>query len=97
MINPSDCREIVVDTEHCTRDKVFHDNLKGGFYYGTVYAFNYHARLTKSRKDSLTLFPQKSTPQRSVSLRILSEIGNCLFQSLSPFYSPLLPMERLKG
>ncbi len=96
MINPSEYRVNYVDAERSPRDKVFHNNLLGGFYHGTVYASNYHAKVSSLRKDFLTLSPHKSTRARSVRPRILPETENYLFQSLSPFYSPWLPAERAK-
>jgi hypothetical protein len=82
--------------EYSPRDKVFHNNLIGGFHHGTLYASNYHANLMSLRKGFLILSPHKSTLRRSVRPGILPETENCLFQSLSPFYSPLLQVERAR-
>lgn len=96
MSNQSEYGENYVDAEHSARDKVFYNNLIGGFYHGTHYASNYHANMTSLHNGFLILSPHKSTLRRSVRPGILPETENSLFQSLSPFYSPLLQVERAK-
>jgi hypothetical protein len=90
-------REIYVDTEQASRDKIIYHNNLGGFYYGTDYALKNHANLTITRKNFLKLFPDKSSPQGSWRPSISPEIENSLFQSLSSSYSQLSPVERPRG
>jgi hypothetical protein len=73
---------------------MLHENLPGGVYYGTVFEFKYHAKVTDFAGNFWKLFPALLTLPKSSLPKTLPETENSLFPGFSSSYSRWLPAER---
>jgi hypothetical protein len=94
-----------VDSGPLSRDKytervsyrnvaMLHENIPEGVYYGTVFEFKYHAKVTTFASNFWKLFPAPLILPKSGPPKTLPETENSPFPGFWFSYSRWLPAER---